>query len=100
MRDTRRDTVFESYAFACLNCGYGWEQTYRIEHHLDPQGQPYVLYFAGEERVPSPLARLRCPACEGRRVRIMRAGLVAAVDRAREAAPAAAAQQPGPATTP
>lgn len=84
MRDKNRETVTESYAFACLACGYGWEQTYTIEHHLDVGGEPYVLYFADGKRVPSPLVKITCPDCEGHRVRIMRPGRVAAVERARE----------------
>ena len=83
MKDLSRQTVTESYAFACLSCGYGWEQTYRIEHHREPDGRPYVLYFADGVRVPSPLARLTCRNCDGHRIRLMRAGAVTAVEQAR-----------------
>jgi hypothetical protein len=82
MKDLSRQTVSESYSFVCLSCGHGWEQTYRIEHHLEPDGRPYVLYFADDRRVPSPLMQLTCAACEGHRVRLMRAGAVAAVEHA------------------
>jgi len=27
--------VNESYSFACMRCGHGWEQAYEIEHHVD-----------------------------------------------------------------
>ncbi|MBB0245730.1 hypothetical protein FNQ90_16870 [Streptomyces alkaliphilus] len=87
MRDTHRETVTESYAFACLSCGHGWERTYRIEHHVDPLGHPFVLYFADEERVPSPLSRPRCPDCGGGRIRLMRSGLVERVEHALDRAP-------------
>lgn len=82
MKDPSRGTVTESYSFVCLSCGHGWEQTYRIEHYLEPDGRPYVHYYADDVRVSSPLAGLTCPDCEGHRVRMMRAGAVRAVERA------------------
>lgn len=33
-------TVHEAYSFACMKCGYGWEQAYEIEHHVDGEGRP------------------------------------------------------------
>ncbi|RAJ36077.1 hypothetical protein K353_04816 [Kitasatospora sp. SolWspMP-SS2h] len=70
-------TVHEAYSFACLNCGYGWEQAYDIEHHTARDGRTVVEYTANGVRVPSPLRELACPGCGGERVRIMRAGRVA-----------------------
>ena len=69
-------TVHEAYAFACLNCGFGWEQAYEIEHRTDYQGQPLVTYRANGVPVPSPLSRPSCPGCGGAHVRILRAGRV------------------------
>lgn len=69
-------TVHESYSFACMRCGHGWEQSYDIERHIDTDGQAYVVYRAGGERVPSPLTRPSCLNCGGQVVRIMRAGRV------------------------
>ncbi|WP_435193463.1 hypothetical protein [Streptomyces sp. NRRL F-5630] len=69
-------TVHESYSFACMRCGHGWEQAYEIERHADPDGHPYVVYLAGGERVPSPLSSPSCLNCGGSVVRIMRAGRV------------------------
>lgn len=69
-------TVHEAYAFACLNCGFGWEQAYEIEHRTDHQGQPLVTYRANGVPVPSPLSRPSCPGCGGAHVRILRAGRV------------------------
>ncbi|EFL00499.1 conserved hypothetical protein [Streptomyces sp. SPB78] len=69
-------TVQESYSFACMRCGHGWEQAYEIERHADPDGHPYVVYLAGGERVPSPLSSPSCLNCGGGVVRIMRAGRV------------------------
>lgn len=71
--------VQEAYAFACLHCGHAWEQTYDIEHHVDAADRPFILYYSGGQRVPSPLARLTCLNCEEHKVRIMRAGQAAAV---------------------
>ncbi|MFI9782167.1 hypothetical protein ACIHEI_01460 [Kitasatospora sp. NPDC051984] len=71
------ETVREAYSFACLNCGYGWEQAYDIEHHMDRDGHILVEYKANGVKVPSPLRELVCPGCGGERVRIMRAGRVA-----------------------
>jgi hypothetical protein len=73
------DAVSEAYAFVCMHCGYGWEQSYEIEHHLDARGRPYVTYVADGRRVPSPLSRPTCLNCEGHLVRIMRAGRVSGV---------------------
>ncbi|MER6913184.1 hypothetical protein ABT354_16065 [Streptomyces sp. NPDC000594] len=71
--------VHEAYAFACMRCGYGWEQGYEIEHHLDAAGHEYVVYRANGERVPSPLSSPTCMSCGGHVVRIMRSGRVSTV---------------------
>lgn len=68
----------EAYAFACMNCGYGWEQSYDIEHREDARGGPAVEYRSDGERVPSPLTAPVCRNCGGHLLRIMRAGRVAA----------------------
>ncbi|MEV0965349.1 hypothetical protein AB0J25_22675 [Streptomyces sp. NPDC049910] len=70
------ETVQESYALACMRCGYGWEQTYDIEHHIDGAGRPFFTYRVEGRLVPSPLNRLTCLNCGGQKVRIMRAGQV------------------------
>jgi ribosomal protein S27AE len=72
-------TVHEAYSFACMRCGYGWEQDYRIEHHVDGAGQPFIMYKVKGERVPSPLSNPTCHNCGGHVVRIMRAGQVNSV---------------------
>ncbi|MGW6566513.1 hypothetical protein [Streptomyces sp. NPDC054975] len=69
----------EAYAFACMRCGYGWEQAYDIEHHMDAAGNEFIVYKAGGERVPSPLSSPTCMNCGGHVVRIMRAGQVSSV---------------------
>ncbi|MFC5805444.1 hypothetical protein [Streptomyces formicae] len=69
----------EAYAFACMRCGYGWEQAYEIEHHTDAQGHDFVVYKADGTRVPSPLTRPTCLNCGEHKVRIMRAGQVSSV---------------------
>ncbi|MEV4946590.1 hypothetical protein [Streptomyces sp. NPDC053755] len=69
----------EAYAFACMRCGYGWEQAYDIEHHVDASGQEFVVYKANGERVASPLSSPTCVNCGGHVVRIMRAGQVSSV---------------------
>ncbi|MFD9573165.1 hypothetical protein ACFWBI_25370 [Streptomyces sp. NPDC059982] len=69
-------TVHEAYSFACMKCGYGWEQAYAIEHHVDGKGQPFIMYTVKGERVPSPLSNPTCLNCGGHVVRIMRAGQV------------------------
>ncbi|MFD0144540.1 MULTISPECIES: hypothetical protein [unclassified Streptomyces] len=69
----------EAYAFACMRCGYGWEQAYDIEHHVDAAGHEFIVYKAGGERVPSPLSSPTCMNCGGHVVRIMRAGQVSSV---------------------
>ncbi|GAA3098823.1 hypothetical protein GCM10020254_50370 [Streptomyces goshikiensis] len=72
-------TVHEAYSFACMKCGYSWEQGYEIEHHVDINGQPFIMYTVGGERVPSPLSNPTCMNCGGHVVRIMREGQVSAV---------------------
>ncbi|MGW0366436.1 hypothetical protein [Streptomyces sp. NPDC002990] len=72
-------TVHEAYSFACMRCGYGWEQAYEIEHHVDGKGEPFIMYKVEGERVRSPLANPTCLNCGGHVVRIMRAGQVSSV---------------------
>ncbi|MGV9878976.1 hypothetical protein [Streptomyces sp. NPDC003006] len=76
---TALNVVHESYAFACMRCGHGWEQSYEIEHHVDTAGQEFVMYRADGLHVPSPLSRPTCLNCGGHVVRIMRAGQVSSV---------------------
>ncbi|MFF9060033.1 hypothetical protein ACF09K_15310 [Streptomyces sp. NPDC014882] len=71
--------VHESYSFACMRCGHGWEQAYEIEHHTDAEGHEFVQYVADGRLVPSPLSRPACHHCDGRLLRIMRAGQVSSV---------------------
>ncbi|WP_326722564.1 hypothetical protein OHT59_27285 [Streptomyces sp. NBC_00243] len=71
--------VNESYSFACMRCGHGWEQSYEIEHHLDVEGNEFVMYVANGQVVPSPLSRPTCLNCDNHVVRIMRAGQVSSV---------------------
>ncbi|MCA1221730.1 hypothetical protein [Streptomyces sp. 8L] len=66
----------EAYAFACMRCGHGWEQSFDIEHHVDDKRGTYVVYKSNGKTVPSPLTSPSCPTCEGNVVRIMRSGQV------------------------
>jgi len=79
LRGTPTAVVHESYSFACMRCGHGWEQSYKIEHHTDADGHEFVLYVADGRVVPSPLSRPSCHNCDGHVVRIMRAGQVSSV---------------------
>ncbi|WP_149826229.1 hypothetical protein [Streptomyces tailanensis] len=79
LRDTATAVVHESYAFACMRCGHGWEQSFEIEHHNDAQGHDVVTYVADGRVVPSPLSRPTCQNCDGHVLRIMRAGQVSSV---------------------
>ncbi|AXI72054.1 hypothetical protein ACIQIG_20035 [Streptomyces bacillaris] len=98
MSEIAATTVHEAYAFACMRCGYGWEQSYEIEHHVDIHGQEFVTYTADGERVPSPLSTPTCTNCGGHVVRIMRAGRVADVQKLlqRQHGPARTAEPAGP----
>jgi hypothetical protein len=98
LRDGASAVVNESYSFACMRCGHGWEQSYEIEHHTDGDGRQFVLYVAEGRIVPSPLSRPACQNCDGHVVRIMRAGQVASVRDA--ARPAKAAPAAGPVQAP
>ncbi|WP_318213215.1 hypothetical protein [Streptomyces sp. SCL15-6] len=69
----------ESYSFACMRCGHGWEQSFEIEHHKDADGREFVRYVADGRTVPSPLSRPTCANCDSHVVRIMRPGRVASV---------------------
>lgn len=71
--------VHESYSFACMRCGHGWEQSFEIEHHKDADGNEFVLYVTDGHVVPSPLTRPTCENCGNHLVRIMRPGRVASV---------------------
>lgn len=81
------ETVREAYSFACLRCGYGWEQAYDIEHHVARDGHTVFEYHANGVRVPSPLLKPTCPGCGGHTVRIMREGRVAVADQPWQHAP-------------
>ncbi|GAA0449607.1 hypothetical protein ABZ951_27740 [Streptomyces sp. NPDC046215] len=70
------EPAHESYAFACMRCGHGWEQSYEIQHPTDAEGRPSVVYYADGRRVPSPLTNPTCDNCGGHVVRIMRSGQV------------------------
>ncbi|MEU9207746.1 hypothetical protein AB0D27_07265 [Streptomyces sp. NPDC048415] len=71
------DHVRRSYSFACLDCGHGWEDTYDIDVTVDEHARITAVYHLGGMRVPSPLQSPTCPACESRKIRIMRPGRVA-----------------------
>lgn len=73
-------TVHESYAFACMRCGHGWEQSYDIAHHFDGDGREFVVYTVDGARVPSPLTHPTCLNCDGHLVRIMGAGQVSSAN--------------------
>jgi hypothetical protein len=75
-RSVATAVVNESYSFACMRCGHGWEQSYEIEHHVDAEGTEFVMYVADGQVVPSPLSRPTCLNCDGHVVRIMRPGRV------------------------
>ncbi|MER5473650.1 hypothetical protein [Streptomyces sp. NPDC002685] len=78
-RSAATAVVHESYSFACMRCGHGWEQSYEIEHHRDAEGGEFVKYVASGQVVPSPLSRPTCLNCDSHVVRIMRAGQVSSV---------------------
>ncbi|MET8567768.1 hypothetical protein [Streptomyces sp. NPDC004783] len=73
------EVVHESYSFACMRCGHGWEQSFDIEHHRDAEGHEFLLYVTDGRIVPSPLTRPTCANCDNHVVRIMRPGRVASV---------------------
>ncbi|MDN3245754.1 hypothetical protein ACFW4O_10850 [Streptomyces mutabilis] len=79
LRAGATDVVHESYSFACMRCGHGWEQSFEIEHHRDADGREFVLYVTDGRVVPSPLTRPTCANCDNHVVRIMRPGRVASV---------------------
>ena len=56
------ETVREAYSFACLSCGYGWEQAYDIEHHVDREGR--IVFEEMATRLPG--LRLEGPTPEHR----------------------------------
>ncbi|MYW69217.1 hypothetical protein GTY65_34880 [Streptomyces sp. SID8379] len=78
-RSAAISVAHEAYAFACMRCGHGWEQSYDIEHHVDGEGAEFVTYVVDGERVPSPLSSPTCLNCGGHVVRIMRSGRVSSV---------------------
>ena len=104
LRSAATAVVHESYSFACMRCGHGWEQSYEIEHHIDGDGHEFVMYVADGQVVPSPLSRPTCENCDNHVVRIMRPGQVSSVQnslhgprpipRQRESSPSDAAAEP------
>ncbi|MET9558720.1 hypothetical protein [Streptomyces tauricus] len=94
---TATDTVHESYSFACMRCGHGWEQSYEIEHHVDAEGAEFVTYVADGLVVPSPLSRPNCVNCDGHILRIMRAGQVSSAQNSMRRASAVPPMKRAPA---
>jgi len=82
LRGAASAVVHESYSFACMRCGHGWEQSYEIEHHNDAEGHEFVMYVAEGQVVPSPLSKPTCHNCDSHVVRIMRPGQVSSVREA------------------
>ncbi|MGW3125257.1 hypothetical protein [Streptomyces sp. NPDC001076] len=99
LRGAATAVVHESYSFACMRCGHGWEQSYEIEHHTDADNHEFVKYVANGRVVPSPLSRPACQNCDGQVLRIMRAGQVSSVRNAaqRSHQPSAQDRPAGPA---
>ncbi len=95
LRSAATAVVHESYSFACMRCGHGWEQSYEIEHHIDGDGHEFVMYVADGQVVPSPLSRPTCQNCDGHIVRIMRAGQVSSAQNSLHR-PHRVPRQPGP----
>ncbi|UED88559.1 hypothetical protein K4G22_18325 [Streptomyces profundus] len=81
MAESERATTSESFAFACLSCGYGWEQSFERERHTGPEGERVIRYLVDGRPVPSPLIHPSCPNCGGHRVRVLPAGAVDDVRR-------------------
>ena len=71
------ESTHEAHSFVCLDCGYGWEQDFEIRHTTDRSGHRGSQYFVKGRPVPSPLRQAVCPACTGRKIRILRPGRVA-----------------------
>jgi Zn finger protein HypA/HybF involved in hydrogenase expression len=98
LRGAATAVVHESYSFACMRCGHGWEQSYEIEHHNDAEGHEFVMYVAEGQVVPSPLSKPTCHNCDGHVVRIMRPGQVSsvhdAVHKQQRRTPQTEAQEP------
>jgi hypothetical protein len=84
---TDGEVAHEAYAFACMKCGHGWEQSYDIEHHVDAEGRAFVVYFTDGIRVRSPLTSPNCHNCGADLVRIMRSGQVSTALRSMGAGP-------------
>lgn len=71
------EPVTETFAFACGDCGETWERTYALVLSTDPDGLNTQEYVDEDgNAVRSPLAAAVCPACGGRRVYPLTAGLV------------------------
>ncbi|WP_042412694.1 hypothetical protein [Streptacidiphilus anmyonensis] len=82
-RRAKLEPAHEAYSFACLNCGFVWEQAYEIEHVVDHNGQMVYRYKADGVPVASPLTHPACPGCGGPHVRIMASGRVARANAGR-----------------
>ncbi|MDD9376133.1 hypothetical protein M8Z33_05515 [Streptomyces sp. ZAF1911] len=76
------EVLHESYAFSCLDCGFGWEKQYDVQHYIDATGVQRTLCTVDGDRVPSPLTRSECAACGSHVIRILRAGTVSHAHRA------------------
>lgn len=71
---TEPGAVWETFAFACGNCGHRWEATFQLMFFtdpLDPTGQTGQEYVDEDgAAVRSPLSDAVCVKCGSRRVRV------------------------------
>jgi DNA-directed RNA polymerase subunit M/transcription elongation factor TFIIS len=71
---TEPGPVRETFAFACGNCGHGWEATFRLMFFTDPldtTGRTTQEYVDEDgAAVRSPLTDAVCGKCGSRRVRV------------------------------
>ncbi|MFJ8057566.1 hypothetical protein [Streptomyces sp. NPDC096142] len=68
--------VHRSYSFACLDCWYGWEDTYDVDVTMDEHGRITAVHRLDGKHVPSPVQSPRCSSGESRKVRAVRPGRV------------------------
>lgn len=57
------------HLFAYLDCRHG---AYAIDVNVDDYARISAVYHLDDRRIPSPLMSPQCPACEDRKIRILR----------------------------
>lgn len=59
----------EEHGFECERCARVWTETYEVRESEELIGTPWRIYLREGVVMPVPAGSMRCPYCQGLRVR-------------------------------